>query len=77
MYSFNNPKISRHTRTQIWLQYNSNLKLAQGSLASQYNVSRQTISKIIFRARNQYFNIHKPINHRYLTEYCIKKRLER
>jgi len=77
MYSSNNPKISQHTRTQIWLQYNSNSKLTQGSLAVQYNVSRQTISKIIHRARNQDFIIHKATNYRYLTEYYIKKRLER
>ena len=77
MYSFNNPKISQHTRTQIWLQYNSNPKLAQVSLAAQYNVSRQTISKIIQRARNQDFIIHKPTNKRYPTQDYIKKRLER
>jgi len=75
MHSSNNPKISQHTRTQIRLQYNSNSKLTQGSLTAQYNVFKQTISKIIHRARNQDFLIHKPTNHRYLTEHYIKKRL--
>jgi transposase InsO family protein len=82
MYTTNNPKISQHTRTQIWLQYNlnslncsgSDSKLTQTQLATQYGVSRQTISKIINRARNNEFTIRKPINHRYLTDEYIKKR---
>jgi len=48
MYSSKNPKISQHTRTQIWKQYNSSLakgkKITQASLALQYGISRQTVS---------------------------------
>jgi transposase InsO family protein len=77
MYSSKNPKISQHTRTQIWLQYNSNSKLTQATLALQCGVSRQTVSKIIHRARDGDFNIHKPINHRYLTAEYIKKRQQK
>ena len=84
MYSSNNPKISQHTRNQIWLQYqasksNSKSKFkhprhTQKSLALQYGVSSATISKIIHRGRKGDFNIHSPINKRYLTQEYIKKR---
>lgn len=88
MYSSNNPKISQHTRNQIWLQYNSKsdsnsssssnekLKITQTTLALQYRISRQTISKIIKRGRNKDFSIHKPINNRYLTLEYVRKRQE-
>jgi len=38
-------------------------------LANQFNVSRLTIYKVIKRARNNDFTIHKSINHRYRTIY--------
>jgi biotin operon repressor len=73
MYSSNNPKISQHTRTQIWNQYSSNLnsnpkqKLTQANLAFNYGISRTTISKIIQQARKGDFSIKRPINLRFLT----------
>jgi transposase InsO family protein len=85
MYSSKNPKISQHTREQIWLQYSSKtkpcspdstskVKVTQTTLAIQYSISRQTISKIIHRAKDCDFSIHKPVNNRYLTQEYIHKR---
>lgn len=74
MYSGNNPKISQHTREQIWLQYSLENKPTQAQLAIQYCISRQTISKIIANGRKGDFTIKKSINKRYLTEEYIRKR---
>ena len=76
MYSSNNPKLSQHTRQEIYLeslQPKSN-RPTQQELACKYKVSRQTISSIIHRARDGDFTTHKPINHRYLTEEYTRKR---
>ena len=44
MYSSNNPKISQHTRTQIWKQYNSdsNSKLKLELLLQKQGIKHQT-----------------------------------
>ena len=81
MQSSKNPKISQHTCTQIWKQYSikilSQKKLTQTSLAIQYGISRQTISKIIHHARDVDFNIHKPINKQFQTFQYFSLRMEK
>jgi len=91
MYSSNFPKISQHTRSQIYKFYlqkepvlNKKGKIlkhrkiyTQAKLATLFGVSRQTVSEIIHRGRNNDFTVHKPINHLYLTEEYIKKRKEK
>lgn len=88
MYSSKTPKISQHTRQQIYNLYQQEkLKLnkkseaigfkkvyTQDKLKNMFSVSRQTVSKIIKRGRQGDFTIKKPINKRYLTEDCVKKR---
>ena len=76
MYSSNNPKLSQHTRTQVFALYQTGV-YTQTQLASSYGISRQTVSKIIYRARDGDFTIHRPVNHRYLTEEYVRKRIER
>ncbi len=76
MYSSNNPKLSQHTRTQVFTLYQTGV-FTQTQLANSYGISRQTISKIIHRARDGDFTIHRPVNHRYLTEEYVKKRIDR
>lgn len=80
MYSSNKPKLSQHTRNQIYQSYleidsDTFRKIyTQSKLASIYGVSRVTISKIIHRARDGDIPIGSPINLRYLTkEYVLRR----
>ena len=79
MYSSNNPKLSQHTRQEIYSQYRlpKSIRLNQQQLANKYGVSRPTISKIIHTARDGIAKVGSPVNHRYLTESYVKKRQAR
>ncbi len=91
MYSSKNPKISQHTRTQIYNLYLQKEPIlnkkgeivkckkahTQAKLATQFEVSRQTISKIIRRARRGDFTSHKPINKRFKNFKYFNLRMEK
>ncbi len=91
MYSSNFPKISQHTRQQIYKFYlqkqpvlNKKGKVlkykkvyTQAKLASLFGVSRQTVSSIIHRARDGDFSIHKPINKRYKNFKYFSLKMDR
>ena len=66
MYSSNNPKLSQHTRQEIYSQYRlpKSIRLNQQQLANKYRVSRPTISKIIHTARDGIAKVRSPVNHR-------------
>jgi transposase InsO family protein len=91
MYSSNNPKISQHTRTQIYQFYlqtepvvNKKGKIirykkvyTQAKLAILFAVSRTTISKIIHYARDGDFTVKTPVNKRYKTFQYFSLRVDR
>jgi transposase InsO family protein len=67
-------KLSQYNRQTIYKMYLTG-EYTQKQLGGIYAVSRQTISVILKRARNNDFVNHKPINHRWNTEeYKAKRR---
>lgn len=62
-----NTKLTPFQRQEIRRLYCNWAKVSH--LAKQFNVSRPTIYKVIKRARNNDFTIHKSTNHRYRTIY--------
>lgn len=91
MYSSNNPKISQHTRTQIYQFYlqtepvvNKKGKVirykkvyTQAKLAILFAVSRTTISKIIHYARDGDFTVKTPVNKRFKNFQYFSLRVDR
>jgi len=57
MYSPNNPKISQHTRTQIWLQYSLNIKyniISIGNITFKIEKDTGILCNDIFGGLNAY-----------------------
>ena len=64
MHIHKNTKITPRLRKEIWSRY-SKKDISITDLAKQYNISRTTLHKVLQRARQGDYSVHKSTNKRY------------